>query len=521
MRVHPSASTLPGSWRPRWGRAAAAFLLSIGLIGSGLATATSSVAADFSSDNSGGIAVPTTGACPTVTSPPRSFEVWFNIEDMEVRGYYDPINQEPWDYVKKVAQIICGAAKNSEIKIGMYFIRAIGTLQQPGLRDTPDDPSNANAMGSRPESDPEVIYDALEYVAKYRGVKIGIVLDGGGITPGSAKRLINQRLIDIAKFTGFGSKARPIEWCKNGCFNTNGTTTFPYAINHEKFVTISDTIWDRVSGSATPSQANAVVARGTAEAKPALISTSGNFARSQTRNYQQELIVVYGDRKLQEQFSVRYDGMANCAKTGCSSNSGFPDVLKKNLKKDRKIWVDALNPHATDNGRGSYVIFSPQPSTVTDPYIAAFNNVDCTVDKRIRIAMFKLTDSKAEKMVKALASLKKRGCDIKMLLTQQGGATAISKTVVKLLKNAKIPAECTSVPMHTKVILIGPETNNNGRIYAGTQNMSTSGLRYSEEHTLILDARRASAEYQDDIRRAYGTYMEGWYELSQTAKKCK
>lgn len=517
-------------------KGALGFLLSATVISGGL-VATPAVAADFSENPNGTIAVPTTGGCPTLTEAPRPFEVWFNVEDMEVRGFYDPMNHEPWDYVKKIAQIICGAAKGSEIKIGMFFIRAIGTLKQATLNAAPDDPGNTGQMGSRPESDPEVIYDALQYVTKYRGVKVGIVLDGSGITPSSARRLIEQRLGSSgANLTGFpgpaaggknsdGSRTWALEWCKNGCFNTNWTSTYKYSINHEKFVAISDTIWDRTG------DANTINARGASEAKPALISSSGNFARSQTRNYLQEVTVIYGDRELQRQFSGRYDGMVYCTNTGCARAStkgyGFPSVLRTNFAlrgtptRDRGIWVDRLNPHATDSGRGTYVIFSPQTSTVTDPYIAAFNNVDCSVDKRIRIAMFKLTDAKAESMAKALSGLKRRGCDIKMLLTQQGGATTISKAVIKILKGARIPVQCTATPMHTKVILIGPSTNNSGRIYAGTQNMSTSGLRYSEEHTLIIDSRRASAAYQDDIRRAYGVYMEGWYELSRTAKTCR
>lgn len=135
--------------------------------------------------------------------------------------------------------------------------------------------------------------------------------------------------------------------------------------------------------------------------------------------------------------------------------------------------------------------------------------------------MFKLTDSKATTMANALARLKSRGCDVKMLLTQQGGATTISKTVIGLLKKAKISFKCTAVAMHTKLILIGPSTGNNGRALHGTANMSTAGLRYSEEHTITFDARRASPAYQDDLRRVYGQYLAGWYELSQGSKTCK
>ncbi len=370
------------------------------------------------------IKVPTTSACPTLTDEPRAYEAWFNVDDMEVRGYYDPLNQTPWDFPKKIAQILCGARQNAEIKIGMYFIRAIGTMTQPGLKAGADP---AGSLGSRPESDPEVIYDALEYLVKKRNVKVGLVLDGGSITPGSAKALINRRLLTLAGITGIpktaGGKTDGIEWCSNGCFNTNSSKTFPYAINHEKFVTISDTIWDGASGSA----------RAAASAKPAVISSSGNWARSQIRNYWQELTVVYNDKKLFNEFSMRYDGMTYCANTGCSKNTGFPTGLKNTLYKDRNIWVDP-SIRGTDSGRGTFITFSPQPSTVVDSYIAAFDNVDCTADKRIRIAMFKLTDSKATKMANALASLKKRGCDVKMLLTQQDGTTTISKTVINLLK---------------------------------------------------------------------------------------
>jgi hypothetical protein len=476
-------------------------------------------AISFDTDDASVIKVPTTSACPTLENPPRSVEAWFNVDDMEVRGYYDPLNQTPWDFPKKIAQVICGAAKNAEIKIGMYFIRAIGTMTQPGLK-AGNDP--ASTLGSRPESDPEVIYDALEYVHKYRNVQIGLVLDGGSITPASAKSLINKRLLTIAGIDGIKSsddgtavKTKGIAWCTNGCFNTNSSKTFPYAINHEKFVTISDTIWDRGnSGSAT--------ARAAASAMPAVISSSGNWARSQIRNYWQEVTIVYGDRTLTKQLSVRYDGMANCAATGCKSSSGFPSTLKKNLgsARQRGIWVDQLNPHGTDSGRGTWVTFAPQPLSVTDSYISAFDNVDCTVDKRIRIAMFKLTDTKAETMAGALSRLEKRGCDVKMLMTQQGGSTTISKKVIKILKKAKISFKCSAVAMHTKMILIGPPTSNNGRVLLGTANMSTSGLRYSEEHTITFDARRANSTYQDDLRRVYGTYLAGWYELSQGSKTC-
>jgi len=607
-------------------------------------------AAEWDTGGTTAIQVPTTASCPTVTEPPRPFEAWFNIEDMEVRGFYDPVNHDPWDYIKKVAQVICGAATNSEIKLSMYFMRAIGTLPNPGLNSAPENWTDPGNTGSRPESDPEMIYDALEYVIKNRNVRVGFILDGGGITSQSAKRLIIKRMATIATArgvpTGSGASSavsgsnsfttKPIEWCMRGCFNTGSTYQSRYAINHEKFMTVSDTIWDQTSSAsrmpdlpqaapataeplpdetseptatptatdptttaepsptteptatpvetptpgpdtptpsaietpteptspagqptdagpadgspagsggqggvgavfpaAVPAADGAPSSRTGSARRPVVISSSGNFARSQTRNYVQELTVVYDDYRLWQEFSNRYDAMAACSIVFSSLNQStsgdirdcrntrFPAPLNSQLKKDSLgIWVDS-SVRSGDTGRGTRVIFSPQPASVKDAYVKMFDGVDCTVDKQVRVAMFKLTDSKAEAMIRALNSLKARGCDVKLLLTQQGGATTISRTVVGLLRRSRLNVKCTQTPMHTKVILIGPANNNNGRVLSGTANMSTSGLRYSEEHTLIFDARAASPEYQDDIRRVYGVYRTAWYELAKISRSCR
>lgn len=437
-------------------------------------------AATFVAAPDGSMALPTDTACPTIAKP-ASFETWFNISDMEQRGYYDPKNQAPWDFATKTAQVVCGAKQGATIKIGMYFIRALGTM-------------TSTSLGDRPESDPEVIYDALEYVARQRNVTIGLVLDGGSITPTSAKNQINKRLLAIPNLK--------IYRCANGCFNTNSSSVYPYAINHEKFLTVSDTIWD----TSTP---------GT---HPAVLSTSGNFARSQVRNYWQEASLVYDDKLFFQAFDVRYTGMAYCATTGCSTDSGFPAALQ--LVKSRGIWVDPIYRHYTDAGRATSVSFSPATADARDYYVQQFDDVDCTVDNKIRIAMFKLTDSKATQMVDSLVRLKKRGCDINMILTSQGGATTISSTVLTLLRNNAIPTKCSAVAMHTKMILIGPQANNMGRVLYGTANMSTAGLRYSEEHIVTIDTRRAAPDYVDDARRVYGEYMAGWYDLAQGAKTC-
>lgn len=442
-----------------------------------LGLTTTAAAVTFSRGDDGQVRAPSESACPTIATP-APFEAWFNIADLEDRGFVDPRDPAPWEFSKKIAQVVCGAAPGSEIKIGMFFIRAIGTM-------------TATGQGERPESDPEVIYDALEWVKANRGVTIGLVLDGGAITPKAAREQISTRLKSIAT----------LSYCSVGCFNTNAAKVYPFAINHEKFLTVSDTTW--ANGSAGP--------------HPVILSMSGNIARSQLRNYHQEVTLVYDDVELFRQFGLRYDGMEYCATSGCSSSAGFPSGLK--LTKARGIWVDPIYRHYTDAGRGTSVSFTPQTPQARDFYVQQFDDVDCAVDPTIRIAMFKLTDAKAQQMVDSLVRLRKRGCDIKMLLTYQGGSTTISPTVAKLLKKAAIPTRCTVVAMHTKLILIGPD-HNVGRVLTGTQNMSVSGLRYNEEHVLTLDPRRASEGFQEPMRRVYEEYMNGWYELSQSTRSC-
>ena len=161
----------------------------------------------------------------------------------------------------------------------------------------------------------------------------------------------------------------------------NKAKVWPYAINHEKFLSISDTIWPNSAGGA----------------HPAIMSMSGNFARSQLRNYHQETTLIYDDHKMFDMFDARYDAMKYCATKGCSSSSGFPKSMQ--LTKQRGIWVDPIYRHYTDAGRGTTVSFTPATQDARDFYVQQFDDVDCTVDKDIRIAMFKLTDAKAEQMV--------------------------------------------------------------------------------------------------------------------------
>lgn len=442
-------------------------------------------------------------------APPPLLDAWFNTKDIAERGDWDPKDHRPWKFSQQFSQLLCYAAQGSTVKIGMYFLRATNGSNQTEI--------------NRPESDPEVVYAALEWLAKNRGVKVSVILDNTNtcaqaienqscshiMTP-SARAAVEKRFSTIPNSR--------IEYCVNGCFNQARYGIYPYAIEHEKFIAVSDTDF--------PGEGAGV--------HPLVISSSTNIARSQIRNYHQEASSIYDDKTAFAEFDTRFDGMLSCAVDTCAMlgdpasqtvGSGTPGNVSTNplglvQEKGRKIWVDPNLYRYTDGGRGTTITFSPQRDVPdSDVFIHQFDGVDCQVDKKIRLAMFKLTDAKAQDMAKTLKALKGRGCDIQMLMTSQGGQTVISSAVQKELDKAKIPYKCTDVAMHTKMILIGPMTGNLGRVLHGTQNMSVAGQLYSEEHVITYDARSATGSGRTAIQDVYGKYAAEWFELSRGASK--
>lgn len=457
--------------------------------------ATPATAVDFTTDSDGKIVEPTPNgsSCPTLSNV-RPVEVWYNLRDLDERGYSDPGNHDPWPFMVKSAQVICAAAPGATIRIGMYFIRALGTMSSSGL-------------GSRPETDPEVIYDALDWVHKNRGVKINIVLEKRAM-PSASRSQVSKRLGSIAS----------IEYCSHGCFNTrnkptkilkNGLEETMDYINHEKIIAINHTVWG--PSDANPGSDDSVV-----------LSSSGNWARSQTRLFIQESVLVYGDQRYHQLMADRFDAMRYCAKSGCKTNKGFTSEQKNWLKKKRLIWVDTISSgHPTSNGRGTRVAFAPAPTSTRDYYQQALDKVDCGVQNRIRIAMFRLTDDAAKKLVTNMSSLKKQGCDIKIVLTSPVGNYAVTSVVKKMLKKSGIWFKCSPVSLHTKLVLIGSTTGNEAKVMTSTAAMGVLSLTQSDEHTTTFDSTRATLpEYKEAIRHVYGDYMAGWTEIASKAKGC-
>jgi len=494
-----------GRWLARHKRTSAAVLTATAAVTALLAAPALGI--DWKSDDDGNVASQYNGTswnsagqsetdCPTFTSTPPSYDVFFNMPDMDVRGFGDANSNESWNFSRRIAQIVCGAKEGATVNIGMFFIRALGTVE-------------------RYESDPEEIWKAVEYVAKRRNVEVNMVLDGGGITSKLGKQQIKARLGDFVN----------IKWCTNGCLEANSSSkVLPNSINHEKFITISDTIWPNA----------------TAGPHPAVYSSSANISRGQTRNYMADGSLIYDDLTLYELLVNRFKGMQFCSAEGADEPTETKDgkacdlnALKtysgQNSLADGKkhggsypnVWVDTIYRHFTDNGRGTTISFSPQPQDARDYFTKMFDDVDCKVDGEVRVGMFRLSDSRAKQFADAAKRLKSRGCDVKILLSPKGGMATITKATKALLDKAKIPLSCSNIPLHTKYVLVGSRKNNEGRVLFGTANMSTSGLRYSDEHMLLVDTRRTSGEFKADARRFYAKFVAGWNEMNQESTTCK
>lgn len=429
---------------------------------------------------------------------PGALGVWSNIPDMQKFGYYDPAGRIPWSFATGMARIICGAAPNSTIKISMYFVRAL-------VIDA-----------SAPETDANAIWDALEWVHVKRNVHVSMVLEGQNScvvaedgqscsSPGSGSSDsdlsdVRQRVAD--RFERIGD----VTYCINGCFNTARFGTYFYGIEHEKFVTISDTIWPNSTPGTGPDP----------NQHPIVISSSGNWARSQIHSYVQDAMYIYDDYKLYNEFSQRWDAMTSCANDKCSipnNQTGAYASLHLSQEPGRSIWASNLVRRPTDAGKGTEVIFSPQRSTDANAYISQLDSVDCTVDRNVRIAQFNLSDALAQTMADRLKALAANGCKVDVLLSLPGGGRGLSSGVIATLNAAKIPYVCTARSMHTKLILIGPDQGA-GSILEGTQNLSVSGQLYSDEHIVSIKPQNVSKPgYRLDVAAAYAQYLTMFKQL--------
>lgn len=439
-------------------------------------------------------AMAATGVNAGTAAEPKPYDVYFNSR--EIRNKVSDPASTPWEWATTWAQLICGAAPNSRIDVSFFFIRAVHNSWIP-------------------ESDSEVIFRALEWVNKHRNVDVTLILEGQNAClneylsdcfpplPDVFRTRIEERWIGPDRNNPI---IGDVKYCYQGCFNRAPTGQYAYAINHEKFLAISNTIWD---------------------GKPLVLSSSGNWSRSQIREYHEELSVTYGDVKMWQEFDWRARAMKSCAADGdnCAYLKSGPNPQNLQMSTSGRypyIWYDAVLRRPTDAGRGTSVTFSPQIATSDESniYLVQLRSANCRIHPQVRIAMFKMSEQKALEFVAVLKQLKGRGCDVKTMFTSEYGKTSTSPTVRKMFNDAGLWVACSTVPMHTKMVLIG-NGSTDGSVMHGTQNMDVSGQYQSEEHTITYASRQASAAYRTAIGEVYAKYHAAWNEMSIGASQSR
>ena len=373
-------------------------------------------------------------ACPPMERPANPAAAWFTN-----RG------QENSPIVAAERALLCTAAKNSTIKIAMYFIKD----------DAPD---------------VDRIIDALEWVTEHRNAKVAIIVDSSTFEEDPAKHRATQ-----ARLRKFADSAA----CLNGC-RSEVTRVLPGGrvgseLQHNKFIVISDTIWST-------------------DKDPLIIQSSANWSHMQLNDRYQSAIMLWQDPGLAQEFDIRWRSMRMCAtEAGCKRWN--PLVEKLGLPKDvygitmhDGVWYDAdPSPHPGAEGRGMEVTFSPWREG--DPVGDDLEEYDCgNGHNLVRVAHLFITKWRGA-TVQALARLKREGCDVQIIMSAFARPFYIDGR--HRLEELGLTVQCVE-RVHDKIVVVDAVNRTTGEpervLWTGSHSLGFEALRRSDEALLRINA---------------------------------
>ncbi len=405
-------------------------------------------------------------SCTAKPAPSRPVEAWF----ADNRG------SSTSEIASRMGRTFCAAAPGSRVNVAMYFIRT----------------GAANG-------DVEAILTPLERMARFKGVKVRILLEGKLYTRTSPLYPTLARLRSFAQ----------VVLCEWGCRNEQAAPLAGggRAISHHKFVTISDMSW--ASG-----------------VDPLVVSSSANWSQSQLRYHWQSAIMTYKDAALTREFDLQWEALATCAGAlGCSywSNRltrwGLPSD-GYGLQPVEQVWRDVVPRERPGSaGHGSGVLFSPWGGA-DDPVATALQQFTCQPGSSVRVAHMFLTRQR-NRVLYTLKALQNAGCDVRLLFsadTDSGGIEGIAKA-----RSLLLPVTCVA-RVHEKAIIVDAvrkETGTRERaLWTGSHSLSGTALAVNDETLLRLSVERAGSPYAAANVSVFDTYQNRWTELSQRAVPC-
>ena len=402
--------------------------------------------------------VVTAYSCPRMAAPTDGAGSWFQAPTAGV----SPLTTN-------ISKLFCSAARGSQIDIAMYFFF-------PG-RDTAP------------------IVRALTLVHRYRGVKVRLLLEGAPFAGGANASALKQ----LRAFAD-------VRTCLNGC-----RSAVPgQGIVHDKLVTISDTTWWR-------------------SVDPVVLSSSANWSSSQLHAFWQSAQLLHNDARLTREMQIRFENLRACATSaGCASwRPAFRgQALDTHVYQQRstdRVWVDPNTVFRSGSaGRGSAVTFGPRTADA-DPFLAELARYSCTPTHRsVRLAVFNMSYVRSRQVAKALALLRTRGCDVRVVLSTPSKAAA-EQADLRALLDQRLTTTCVA-HVHDKFILIDAVGLTDPRprkvILAGSDNLTATSLLLNDENSLRLTTLGASTTAARATARMYSSYLAQWVRMTQHSQRC-
>ena len=261
-------------------------------------------------------------------------------------------------------QVICSAAKGAVIRVATWSLADDGLV-------------GGNVVNP--------IFSALDYVKKYRGVKVTFVLDGATTKDPTTMRWLSQ----------IGS----VRLCKLACMSDRRfSSETKVGSQHSKFITVSKN----------------------GKGVPAVLMTTSNLTSWQLRDYWNSSVVVWNDTKAYGAMQNRFDNMYRSAGRTKAGNPGWTESLIQIPGYRSRTWVPRDSNETLGSTAGLAVSLSPINRQKTDPLYDRLGNATCSgvAGGSVKITTLYLAGHDGAKAVENLERLHGTGCAINVVISK-------------------------------------------------------------------------------------------------------
>jgi hypothetical protein len=381
----------------------------------------------------------------------------------------NPTENKTAQMTRELSHLFCAVAPKATVRVAMLFVKS--------------------------DRESKAILESLRKVHRYRGVHVEVLAEGHPYE----KSVLGELRKTLGSFA-------TVRTCTKGC-----RSGLADANMHDKFVTVSDMTWG-------------------AGADPLLWSSSANWDRRQLRDYWQTGILVYGNRRLNLEYNVRFESMRACGLPGGCGQwrpSVFGHALDAGYRliRHNSTWTDAgFGWRAGDARSGTRTMFSPVQPGTGDPVVNELARYRCTpAHHTVRLGVFGISTYRGPVLARALGQLRQRGCDVRAVLSVSKPTVTRAKGVAAF-KAQGVSTTC-AVLMHDKFVYLDVVDRVSGQtrhvLSTGSQNFTGAGAYINDDTMLTMEAETASGQRAADIRYLGAWYLSRWGQLFRHSRSCR